>query len=107
MELDGGDTAVDGAELGFVFLVGHLEDLNAQNDTLDHVDNLNNTEGNESEDDSQDAGLDVLLNEAGNTDGIESDAHDTKRNFIHSFHHLYVKYNHQRLRGRFCRYPHL
>ena len=77
------NTAADGAELCLELFVGHLQNVDAQDDALDDIDDFNNAAGDDSQNDTQNAGLDLLLHKAGDTQGVEGNAHNAKYGLVH------------------------
>lgn len=87
--LTGGDAAVDGAQLSLELFLGHLQDLDAQNDALDLINQSNDTAGNNTEDNSLDAQARLALNEARNTVAIEQNGQNAESSLIHNNLSLY------------------
>ena len=76
------DTAGEVTLLSLILLIAHLQDINAENDTLDKGEDTDDTEGDIVQNNTQDTSLDVTLHEARNTVVVEDDAHNTKQNSV-------------------------
>ena len=72
------NTAGKRALLGLIFLIRHLKYLYAKDDTLNKVNDFDDTAGNNAKNDTKDTGLNLSLHKAGNADAVENDAHYAK-----------------------------
>ena len=77
------DTHCDSILLSFVILVGHGENLDAEDDAADAIDCADNAASNNSEDDSENTSLGLALNEERNTDSVEEYSQNTKYDLVH------------------------